>query len=200
MSLNQREKQALKTKNKIVKVALKLIKEDGYHNMSIRQLCQEAGISTGAFYHHFNSKEEIINKAFGLYDAELEEVLENHPFQNPIEDIRFILLNQTEFILRESGNFTKELYIAQLSTSDKYSVNPDRKIYRVIKDLVTQAKQERLITSNMMVEEISQFLLRTTRGVTLDWCLNDYSYDLCAQTQKDLDLVLTVLTAPSHDQ
>ena len=69
MARKKRVEQAAQTKNNIIRVALNLIQKKGYHNMSIRQLCQEAGISTGAFYHHFSSKEEMINKGFALYEA-----------------------------------------------------------------------------------------------------------------------------------
>lgn len=195
MASRKRDEQASQTKNNIIRVALNLIQKKGYHNMSIRQLCQEAGISTGAFYHHFNSKDEMINKGFALYDEALDLLLQHYEFRDPIEDIKFILLDQTKYVMNESFNLTKELYIAQLSTDVKYSVRSDRRYYLAIEELVQKAKKEGRIHSKMSEKEITSFLLRMNRGVIFDWCLNDYSYDLMDQAEKDLAFVLEKLTA-----
>lgn len=196
MARKKRVEQAAQTKNNIIRVALNLIQKKGYHNMSIRQLCQEAGISTGAFYHHFSSKEEMINKGFALYDEALDLLLQHYEFGDPVEDIKFILLHQTKYVMEESANLTKELYIAQLSTDVKYSVKPVRKYYQTVEELAERALKEKLIHTDMTVHELASFLIRINRGVILDWCLNDYSYDLMTLAEKDLMFVLDKLTSP----
>lgn len=188
--MTSRQSQSIKTKTKIVRVALRLIREKGYHNMSIRQLCQEADISIGAFYHHFKSKETLINKGFALYDEFLEELLKSYENINPIDDIRFIILNQTEFVMTESANLTKELYIAELAADETYAISTDRNYYKTILEYVTKAKKEHFFQSEMSAEEITAFILRTTRGVILDWCFHDYGYDLLEKTKADLEFVL----------
>jgi len=196
MARKKRVEQAAQTKNNIIRVALNLIQKKGYQNMSIRQLCLEAGISTGAFYHHFSSKEEMVNKGFALYDEALDLLLQNYEFHDPVEDIKFILLHQTKYVMEESSNLTKELYIAQLSTDVKYSVKPIRKYYQIIEKLVGKAIQNGMIHTDMTVYELTSFLIRINRGVIFDWCLNDYSYDLMKQAEKDLLFVLDKLTNP----
>ena len=44
-------------KNKIIEVALKLINEKGFDNVSVSEITKEAGVSKGAFYIHFESKD-----------------------------------------------------------------------------------------------------------------------------------------------
>lgn len=46
-------------KEKIFRSALKLFVEKGYHSTSIPDIVKEAGVSTGAIYHHFPSKEDL---------------------------------------------------------------------------------------------------------------------------------------------
>jgi len=53
-----------------------------------------------------------------------------------------------------------------------------------------------MIHTDMTVHELTSFLIRINRGVIIDWCLNDYSYDLMKQAEKDLIFVLDKLTAP----
>lgn len=47
------------TKTKILESALKLFSTRGYNAASVDDICREAGISKGAFYHHFKSKQAL---------------------------------------------------------------------------------------------------------------------------------------------
>ena len=46
-------------KSKIFMVAQQLFVEKGYHRTSIPDIVKEAGVSTGAIYHHYSSKEDL---------------------------------------------------------------------------------------------------------------------------------------------
>ncbi len=50
-----------KTHELILKSALKNFSENGFRNASIRNICKEAGVTNGAFYAHFKSKEDLFS-------------------------------------------------------------------------------------------------------------------------------------------
>ena len=50
------------TANKILEVSKRLFLEKGYDNTKIQDIADELGMTKGAIYHHFESKEEIMNK------------------------------------------------------------------------------------------------------------------------------------------
>lgn len=50
------------TVNKILEVSKRLFLEKGYDNAKIQDIADELGMTKGAIYHHFESKEEIMNK------------------------------------------------------------------------------------------------------------------------------------------
>ena len=50
------------TVNKILEVSQRLFLEKGYDNTKIQDIADELGMTKGAIYHHFESKEEIMNK------------------------------------------------------------------------------------------------------------------------------------------
>ncbi|RZD16049.1 MAG: TetR/AcrR family transcriptional regulator [Candidatus Acididesulfobacter guangdongensis] len=58
------EERSASTREEILRKAMKLFVARGYHNTSIRDIAKESKISTGAIYHHFNSKEEIAVELF----------------------------------------------------------------------------------------------------------------------------------------
>ena len=49
-----------KTRASIVKAGLKLFGTGGYHGTSVGDIAKAARITKGAFYHHFQSKEELL--------------------------------------------------------------------------------------------------------------------------------------------
>ena len=50
-----RKEKATKTKRKIFETAVRLIKENGYNNVTISEICKSAGVAKGSFYVHYNS-------------------------------------------------------------------------------------------------------------------------------------------------
>jgi len=47
------------TRSRIMEAAIKLFSSRGYNRASVDDICEEAGISKGAFYHHFKSKQAL---------------------------------------------------------------------------------------------------------------------------------------------
>lgn len=60
-----------KTKNEkaIAQAALKLFRKEGYENVSVNDICREAGIARSTFYLNFSNKREIVDKI--IADARL---------------------------------------------------------------------------------------------------------------------------------
>ncbi len=59
------------TRIKIMDAAAKLFSRQGYNKASVDDICEEAGISKGAFYHHFKSKQELF---LALLDGWLQTI------------------------------------------------------------------------------------------------------------------------------
>jgi len=57
-------KENIKCKEKIINGALELFVEMGFDGTSIASIVKYSGVSNGAMYHHFSSKEELINEVF----------------------------------------------------------------------------------------------------------------------------------------
>jgi AcrR family transcriptional regulator len=55
------------TKEHILFTALKLILKKGYGNLTMSELVTASGMSKGAFYHYFRSKDEIYNQTLEKY-------------------------------------------------------------------------------------------------------------------------------------
>jgi len=59
------------TKSELMEAALKLFEEQGYENTPIKEIHTKVGVSKGAFYHYFDSKEDILEEIALDYSNEI---------------------------------------------------------------------------------------------------------------------------------
>jgi len=111
------------TKEKIIKVSTNLFSKKGYSSTSIKEICQEAGISKGGLFYHFNSKEDIlytIHEIFINYELkEAKKIINN--YESPVQKLRELIICQVESIgkykpfvsvfYQEKRFFSKEKFI-----------------------------------------------------------------------------------------
>jgi AcrR family transcriptional regulator len=60
---------ALATREKILKAAARLFALKGYHDTKLEEVRHAAKVTTGAFFHHFGSKEDL---GFAVLDRHME--------------------------------------------------------------------------------------------------------------------------------
>ena len=65
----RRQREAAQTEQAILKAAMQLCRRKAFDKVSVREICSLAGITTGAFYHHFPSKEALLAKGCLLYTS-----------------------------------------------------------------------------------------------------------------------------------
>ena len=66
--LTKRQEQALETKSRIYNAAIELMDREGFDNITIADISEAAGVSVGAFYHYFESKNDILAEIFHQAD------------------------------------------------------------------------------------------------------------------------------------
>lgn len=64
-------------REKVLETALTLFSESGYFNTSIHDIRREAGVSTGAIYHHFQNKETLARSLYDSLLLQMNTAIEN---------------------------------------------------------------------------------------------------------------------------
>lgn len=191
-SMQTNPKRSLTTQTNILHAATRLTKMNGWESTTIRSICTEAGVSIGAFYHHFASKQELINHAFILFDATLNENLPNDDVP-PLEAMKNVLMVQTAFIVREAGSLIIEYYKNILTDEDRSAADPDRLYYKRVLMHARQAETAGQLRSEFTPQYVTELLIKFVRGCIIDWCLHNYKYDVVARTDTELDLLIGAL-------
>ncbi|GEM_PF-4920018 len=67
--INKRET----AKDKIIRVAMMLFAKKGYGDTSVNTIVREAGVSKGAFFHYWKSKEDLLREMLDAYMDEIKQ-------------------------------------------------------------------------------------------------------------------------------
>lgn len=59
----------MSTKQRILYAALDMFSEKGYDGVSVDQIAEAVGIKGPSLYHHYKSKEDILNALIGLFES-----------------------------------------------------------------------------------------------------------------------------------
>ncbi|MCB0923161.1 MAG: TetR/AcrR family transcriptional regulator [Mycobacterium sp.] len=69
---------AAATRRRIIEAAVTLFAENGYGETGLVDVLQHAGVSKGAFYYHFDSKEAVASAIIGEFHQRLVEAVDWH--------------------------------------------------------------------------------------------------------------------------
>lgn len=171
----KRQAQAIKTKNKIYNIAFDLMEKKGFNNITIEDISKKAGVSVGAFYHYFKSKNDILFEIYHRADEYFKENVENilSP-ENSLNQIIEYFHYYSKYSKSVGIEFTKHLY----STENKFFTRKDRYMLAFLQDIIKNGQEKNEIIMDMTPEEITDYLFMAARGVVFDWCLYDGQYDL----------------------
>jgi TetR/AcrR family transcriptional repressor of nem operon len=76
---------------KLIDAAITMVRTRGYTATSVDDLCRAAGVSKGAFFHHFRSKEELALAAAEQWSAYADAIFSEAPFRRLDDPLARIL-------------------------------------------------------------------------------------------------------------
>jgi TetR/AcrR family transcriptional regulator, transcriptional repressor for nem operon len=90
------QKRTLETRQKLIQAATLLIRKKGYMATSVDDICAESGVTKGAFFHHYKTKEELAEACLDAWDQMAASMESGAPFQK-VADPRKKVLAYMEF-------------------------------------------------------------------------------------------------------
>lgn len=190
--MNRKEKAQL-TKKKIFETAVRLINEKGYDNVTISEVCKEAGVGKGTFYVHFESKEDILkatyysdmsNYVLKNFDDfilnEYEEYSEKNPEKSLKEKIVRFLKSEFMFAEHIGYDLICRVYLSNLSDSinGKNTHFENREFLGKLKELISEGIENKVFTKYQDVDELILYIESFARGIMTTWCLAQRSFNL----------------------
>ena len=110
------------TKNKILKATLKLMKKYGYEALSIKNICKEAGVSNGSFYHHFKTKDEMLSYYLQNIVGSDLDALQNKLINKTVKEVIIdFYLNYANYCKKIGIDFISNYYSTKNKALNTYT-------------------------------------------------------------------------------
>jgi TetR/AcrR family transcriptional regulator, fatty acid metabolism regulator protein len=175
--MTNRQLQAIQTKNKLMEVSMELIRKHGFDAVTIQQICEETGVSTGAFYHHLKSKAGIVVEAYTQCDDYFEEVV-SHQLSGMSynEQILEYIGNQMDYAENIGVDLMIQIYKAQITEGNQFFLSEERGLTKGLFHLVELAQKNKELSSHVSYKQIGKEILIVSRGIIYNWCQSEGSY------------------------
>lgn len=79
------------SKTKLLDATLKVVRAKGYSATRIEDVCAEARLTKGSFFHHFKSKEDLALAAVAHWDTHASEIFSAAPYHNAADPLNRVI-------------------------------------------------------------------------------------------------------------
>jgi len=184
------------TRTKIMDAAIKLFSQQGYNKASVDDICTEAGISKGAFYHHFKSKQELF---LALLDGWLQTI--DHAIEaskdNTVPETFMRMTEAFPYIFATAGeNLPMFLEFWTQASRDKKiwdaSIAPYRRYHKYFTTLIKKGVAEGSFVE-VDPELASRMIVSTAMGLLLQSLLDPKGANWEKVARDSTDLLINSL-------
>jgi TetR/AcrR family transcriptional repressor of nem operon len=79
------------SKTRLLDAALQVIRAKGYASTTVEDICQQAGVTKGSFFHHFKSKDDLALAATAHWEAVTEAFFAAAPYHKHIDPLQRLI-------------------------------------------------------------------------------------------------------------
>ena len=185
--MSKQQQKSFETKNRIFLAAKKILQKQGYDALSIKNICEEAGVSNGSFYHHFKTKDDLLS-----YYIEEQPTIDPGCLELPkdaAEAKRAIILVYLNCVA-----YCKELGVVFMSnyyTPKNQALNAVSRTKRpypivTVTDYLARAIEAGTVSVTLSLEEISTDIRMIVIGNVFEWCLRNGDTDFAGNMERSL--------------
>jgi AcrR family transcriptional regulator len=163
----------LSRRDELLELAATMFAERGLRATTVRDIADSAGILSGSLYHHFKSKEEMVDEVLrGFLDwlfARYQEIIDTEP--NPLERLKGLFMASFEAI--EDRHAQVVIYqdeAKRLSDQARFSYVDERnkEQRKMWMDVLNQGIEEGYLRPDLDVDLVYRFI-RDTTWVSVRW-------------------------------
>lgn len=181
--------------NKILAAAEEYIKKSSIEEIDIDEICKQAGLTKGAFYHHFKSKQHLLLELFNRWVTKVASRLDiSLSADRAVTEIIFDIMDRIQPLFEQNEKqlpiFLK-LYLDGIS--DKDLKKPVMESYKSFLTFFTQivitgSKKDSIKNENP--EEISKILFALTVGLLVQGLITPKGANWSELAKKSVKMLL----------
>lgn len=196
--VKKKESTPVNMKDRIIKESIQLFLQKGFKGTSIQNITDALGITKGAFYWHFKSKDELLNTIIEKFEKELINGLLEH--MKGFEGDFVKTFREYHKYINEYARNNGELCVLSTTLAAEISgsgTSAEKKIKAVyskyigfINSLLEEGKKEKFFSDTFDTLLNAHIILAIHNGILLQWFMNRKTIDgpSLARTYRDVIL------------
>ena len=189
----KRQLQAAESKKKIFDCAQSLFTAYGYDNVTIADICNEAGVSVGLFYNYYHSKSDISAVGFALIEEAVRACCAQFTEKDTAKDRLLMMAKTMLSAIADSDNMLSNArvqYVREAQGIAPFVFDHNRPLGRVILDVVLDGQKNGQLRTDINEHVISRIVFTYTIGATIHMLNSSNRNRLIERAISDLDLML----------
>ena len=187
VELSKQQRKSKETKERIFQAAKRILQKSGYEELSIKNICEEAGVSNGSFYHHFKTKDDLLSYYIEdqpSIDPDRLELPKNK--EDAKETIIHVYLNYVKYCKELGVEFRAGYY-----TPHNQALNPTIRTERpypivTVQHYLERALEANAIQLNLKIEEITTDIRMIVIGNVFEWAMRNGDADFEGNMRRSL--------------
>ena len=194
VELSRQQRKSQETREKIFQAAKKILQKKGYEELSIKNICEEAGVSNGSFYHHFKTKDDLLSYYIEEQPTINPDLLEIPENAGGVEQgIIQVYMNYVKYC-RELG----VEFMANYYTPKNQSLNPLIRTERpypivTVHNYLQKCIDAGILSPRFPLEDITSDIRLIVIGNVFEWCLKSGDADFEGNMRRSLTTYLNGL-------
>lgn len=195
---DKRKVQGAETKKRLYEAAERLFSERNYSEVSVEDITDEAGITKGAFYVHFESKDALIALLIAdrvaRVDTDYKTFLDGLPDDMPTSELLLALTDKIADVLMNNIGYenmkkTYQILLAENMESESMT-GYNRELYSMFQTVLDKGIQRGEIKNTLTAEALSRHFVIGLRGICYQWCIQYPDFDLKKQAKEHCRLLI----------
>ena len=194
-SISKQQQKSMETREKIFQAAKRILQKKGYEELSIKNICEEAGVSNGSFYHHFKTKDDLLSYYIEdqpKIDPDLLELPDS--VAGVKQGIIQVYMNYVKYCRELGVEFMSEYY-----DTKNQALNAAIRMGRpypivTVQHYVEKAEQAGVVKLNVKLGEFTTDIRMIVIGNVFEWCVKhgeaDFEGNMSRSLGKYLDATL----------
>lgn len=173
-------------KTKIIDTAEALFHEYDFDTVSVKDIAARVGVTTGALYHHFRSKEDILEEIGRRHTTQFEKLCQEYEHSTaPLQDLRTLLTGIMVRRVQEDGMVFTRYRVQKIMR-----FNRDAGLPRCVRILVRKGVELGELRAEIPQEDQIDLLLSVYRGAVYQYSISEAPLDLEKTVARRLELTL----------
>jgi len=174
-------------KQKLIDTTVELIKKYGADTITVRSVCEEAGLSIGTFYHHFQNKDDLL--MYFVREASFDNFVLETPLEDVAERICELYMHLIHRYLTLGEEFMKSFYTTGNKALSAYMGQENgcfadgTVMARCERELI-DARKQGFLKKDADPHLLSMDICTIVKGCVFEWALDDGRMDIAESLRR----------------